>query len=354
MAGLYQTPLGDASWETYLPVGKRDVAYLSYLFETSFGPQTIPAEQKTPILSENRRSFAQDFPPPRTGADGRIGDTGNRRNRETGKRRDGEAANRRIGESERRRAKRRAPSAGGSDYRRKLAAGRRRIKCGRMYEGTKVRTDLSNFGLRIWRTQELMRLNGLWQRARGKRRIGEPEKRSEGLNDSRTQETQRTRTGGIWRPAEQSFGFRISDVEFAGRRSLLAAARRGEGETEQGETVRPGTGYPRRAVGGREKTPGNWHRGAPENAEGGSGQGLDRGIRPTKSVLAHSAAPGYYNVMNSPPQKPLLMTNRYLKDPELRALLTRRSVADSCLIEGMQVEKPAHPAPRKPGSNPSA
>jgi hypothetical protein len=144
------------------------------------------------------------------------------------------------------------------------------------------------------------------------------------------------------------------NFEFAGRRSLLAAARRGEGETEQGETVRPGTGYPRRAVGGREKTPGNWHRGAPENAEGGSGQGLDRGIRPTKSVLAHSAAPGYYNVMNSPPQKPLLMTNRYLKDPELRALLTRRSVADSCLIEGMQVEKPAHPAPRKPGSNPSA
>jgi hypothetical protein len=106
--------------------------------------------------------------------------------------------------------------------------------------------------------------------------------------------------------------------------------------------------------GGRGKTADHWHRGAREHAEGGSGQGLNRGSRPTKAVLAYSAAPGYYNVMNSPPQKSLLTTNRYLKDPELRALLTRRSVADSCLVEGIQVEKPEHPAPRKPGSNRSA
>lgn len=72
-----------------------------------------------------------------------------------------------------------------------------------------------------------------------------------------------------------------------------------------------------------------------------------------KPVLAHSAAPGYYWVMISPSQKPLLTTNRYLKDPELRALLTQRSVADSCLVEGIQVEKPEHPAHPKPRSNPS-
>jgi hypothetical protein len=57
--------------------------------------------------------------------------------------------------------------------------------------------------------------------------------------------------------------------------------------------------------------------------------------------------------MKSRPEKSLLVTNRYLRDPELRALLTRRSVADSCLVEGIQVEKPERPASNKPPRHPS-
>jgi hypothetical protein len=57
--------------------------------------------------------------------------------------------------------------------------------------------------------------------------------------------------------------------------------------------------------------------------------------------------------MKPRPEKPLLVTNRYLRDPELRVLLTRRSVADSCLVEGIQVEKPERPASTKPPRYPS-
>jgi hypothetical protein len=44
--------------------------------------------------------------------------------------------------------------------------------------------------------------------------------------------------------------------------------------------------------------------------------------------------------MTSPNSKSLLVTNRYLRDPELRAILTRRTIADSCLVKGIRVEKP--------------
>jgi hypothetical protein len=51
--------------------------------------------------------------------------------------------------------------------------------------------------------------------------------------------------------------------------------------------------------------------------------------------------------MKRAPKKPLVATNKYLRDPERRAFLTRRSVADSCLAEGIEVEKPARPIRRK-------